>query len=190
MLAEAEVPVVLHVGSAGIAGRTGFPDPRWAPPEPGPRRLGGSDRSIPFLEATFPLGAQLYVTALLLGGVLDRWPTLRVALLEQTAGWVGPWIERLDWITWHFGLTSRVKLTLKPSEYLVRQVRVAPMWIEPLGAYIARDGLQDVYAFGSDFPHPEGGGEPVERFLDSLGPLGDVAIEKFFVSNGAALLPR
>jgi hypothetical protein len=138
------------------------------------------------------MGPQVYLAALVLGGVFERWPTLRFGLLEQTTGWVGPWAERLDWIAWHFGPSthpSRVKLALKPSDYLARQVRAAPMWIEPVGAFIARDGLEEVYAFGSDFPHPEGGADPVGHFLKALEPLGDDILEKFFVSNGAALLP-
>jgi predicted TIM-barrel fold metal-dependent hydrolase len=189
LLAEARVPAVLHVGSAGITGRTGFPDPRWGPPEPGVRRLGASERAVTFLEATSPMAAQVYLAALILGGVFERLPGLRFALLEQTAGWVGPWAERLDWVVRHFGASTRVRLALKPSEYLARQVRVAPMWIEPVGGFIERHGLEDVYAFGSDFPHPEGGSDPVRHLMESLRPLGVDVIEKFFVRNGEVLLP-
>jgi hypothetical protein len=145
---------------------------------------------VTFLEAMSPMAPQVYLGALILGGVFERCPGLRVALLEQTAGWVGPWAERLDWVAWHFGASTRVRLALKPSEYLARQVRVAPMWIEPVGLLIERYGLEEVYAFGSDFPHPEGGADPVGRLMDSLSPLGDEVIERFFVTNGATLMPR
>lgn len=52
-----------------------------------------------------------------------------------------------------------------------------------------RDGLGEVYAFSTDFPHVEGGKDPVGRFGRSLAPLGPEVTEAFFVTNGEALLP-
>jgi hypothetical protein len=81
------------------------------------------------------------------------------------------------------------KLKLKPSEYLSRNFRVSPFQFEPVGKYIDRFGLEDVYCFASDFPHPEGGKRPIEDFVKSLKPHGERVLRKFFIENAELLMP-
>lgn len=82
-------------------------------------------------------------------------------------------------------------LSDKPSEYVKRNIRVTPFDGEPVGEFIARDGLEDVYVFSTDYPHAEGGTDPIGNFHRSLVEHGhsDEVIEKFFVKNGEAILP-
>jgi hypothetical protein len=47
----------------------------------------------------------------------------------------------------------------------------------------------DVLAFGTDFPHKEGGRDSKRIFLDRLRPLGDDVMMKFFRTNAELLLP-
>ena len=121
-----------------------------------------------------------------MGGVFERFPALRFGIIEFGAQWIGPLAERMDH---HAKLLAKVgaALPLKPSEYLVRNVRVTPYWSEPVGLYIERYGMEELYVFSTDFPHVEGGRDPVGKFLDSLGPLGDSTIDRFFVDNGELL---
>jgi hypothetical protein len=49
--------------------------------------------------------------------------------------------------------------------------------------------MPEIYAFSTDFPHPEGGTDPIGRMAADITPLGDAAIEAFFVSNAELLLP-
>jgi hypothetical protein len=90
--------------------------------------------------------------------------------------------------TFSDGTKSR-RLPMRPSEYLTRNVRVSPFDFEPVGDYIRRFGLEDVYCFASDYPHVEGGKDPIGDLAASLEPLGANVLEKFFVSNGDLLLP-
>jgi hypothetical protein len=90
----------------------------------------------------------------------------------------------------HFGKTQVDRLPLKPSEYIQRNVRVSAFDFEHVDEYIARYGLEDVYCYASDFPHIEGGKDPMGRFVKRLEGLGPEVMEKFFVKNGEYLIPE
>ena len=49
--------------------------------------------------------------------------------------------------------------------------------------------MAEVYAFSHDFPHPEGGPDPIGRMAADIAVLGDDAVEAFFVRNAELLLP-
>jgi hypothetical protein len=68
-------------------------------------------------------------------------------------------------------------------------VRVTPFWWEPIDKYIERFGLEDVYAYGSDYPHFEGGVDPANTYAKALERLGPTVAEKFFVTNAELLMP-
>ena len=59
------------------------------------------------------------------------------------------------------------KLSAKPSEIIRRQFRVTPYPHEPTGWIIDNTG-PEVCLFSSDFPHVEGGRNPLKRFGDAL----------------------
>jgi uncharacterized protein len=88
------------------------------------------------------------------------------------------------------------KLSLRPSEYVRRQVRVTPYPTEPVGWIIAQAG-EEICLFSSDYPHVEGGRNPLRRFDASLVDCSERAKERFYRDNfvdlmGAAadLFPR
>jgi hypothetical protein len=60
---------------------------------------------------------------------------------------------------------------------------------EPVGHYIERFGLAEVYCYASDFPHHEGGKDPMNHYLESLKGHSAETIRGFFVEHGKALLP-
>lgn len=180
LLAEAKVPAFLHVGS-----EAGFLDKAWGA-IPGP---GAAPELGPFSLATNQIGAQVYLTSMLLGGVFERHPELHLGIVEFTAQWLGPLAEMLDERVAACGRAMARFLPLRPSEYLSRQLRVAPFWWEPIDTYIDRYGLEDVYAFATDFPHTEGGEDPVDQFRERIDRLGHDVSRKFFVDNGALLCP-
>lgn len=194
MLAEANVALTLHIGGDSLLFRTndwnkakafeGFKDT----PEVG---------MDPWTLSALHLASQNFIATMVTGGVFDRHPTLRVGVLEYCAHWIGPLAQMLD--LWHdnnqsihpvsFADGSKGRrLPMRPSEYISRNVRVAPFDFEPVGKYIEMFGLEDVYCFASDYPHIEGGRKPVDKFAASLEPLGHRVMEKFFVTNGGLLL--
>ena len=143
----------------------------------------------PWTFATTHMPAANFLTTMILGGVFERHPDLRFGAIECGAHWVGPLAESLDmWATLckrQLGST----LSMPPSEYLKRNVRVTPFIFEPIRMYFERYGLTDVYCYGSDYPHFEGGRHQIQVFADALSPLGAEILEKFFVTNAELIMP-
>lgn len=79
---------------------------------------------------------------------------------------------------------------MKPSEYIRRNVRVTPFRVENVADYVERYGMAECYCYSSDFPHPEGGQDPVGEFQQKIDRLGNGFFEQFFCSNGEWLLPE
>jgi hypothetical protein len=102
--------------------------------------------------------------------------------------WVGPFVDLLEN---RFQLSRRLRGSLqrRPAEVFVDQIRVTPFFWEPTARQIERYGMPEVYAFSTDFPHPEGGTDPIGRMAADIKPLGADAVEAFFVGNAALLLP-
>jgi predicted TIM-barrel fold metal-dependent hydrolase len=129
-----------------------------------------------------------YLTVMILGGVFERHPTLRIGVTECTASWVGPMARRMDMMV--DALRGGEGLSMRPSNYLRRNVRVSPFVFEPVDEYLrAYPDLNDVYTYASDYPHIEGGRHSIERFYDKIDQFGDEVVEKFFRTNGDLLLP-
>jgi predicted TIM-barrel fold metal-dependent hydrolase len=134
------------------------------------------------------LAAQNYLATMMYGGVFDRHPNLRVGVIELGAMWVGPFVDLLED---RLALSRRLRESLKrsPREVFIDQIRVTPFFWERTARQIERYGMSEIYAFSTDFPHPEGGTDPIGRMAADITPLGDAAIEAFFVSNAELLLP-
>lgn len=85
------------------------------------------------------------------------------------------------------------KLSARPSEILRRQFRVTPYPHEPTGWIIENTG-PEVCLFSSDFPHVEGGRNPMKRFGDALKDTPETDQQRFYRDNfidlmGAGLDP-
>src|SRR5262249_40000456 len=85
------------------------------------------------------------------------------------------------------------KLALRPSEYVRRQIRVTPYPTEPVGWIIEQSG-PEVCLFSSDWPHVEGGRNPIRRFENSLAGPWERGGQRFcgdnFGDRGGAGLSR
>jgi predicted TIM-barrel fold metal-dependent hydrolase len=184
-LAEANLPVTLHIG-----GQQGFfATDVWSDADllrPGSFSTG--EPVGPHMLATMHLAAQNYLACMVFGGVFDRHPGLRVGIIELGAMWVGPFVDLLED---RMALSRRLRdaLERRPSEVFTDQIRVTPFFWERTARQIERYGLAEVYAFSTDFPHPEGGTDPIGRMAADIEPLGEAAVEAFFVSNAELLLP-
>jgi predicted TIM-barrel fold metal-dependent hydrolase len=185
LLAEAGLPVTLHIG-----GQDGFlASNAWADADllrPGTFSTG--EPIGPHTLATMHLAAQNYLATMIYGGVFDRHPTLRVGIIELGAMWVGPFV---DFLEDRLQLSRRLRESLQrsPREVFIDQIRVTPFFWERTARQIERYGMPQIYAFSTDFPHPEGGTDPIGRMAADMQPLGDAALEAFFIHNAELLLP-
>ncbi len=154
--------------------------------------LGGEFSLDPWTLSTMHFAVQNYLTTLVMGGVFQHHPKLIFGTAEFTGHWVGPLAENLD--RWHKNApfpSNKGERPLKklPSEFIRENVRIMSFEFEPIGKYIDNFGLDEVYCYASDFPHHEGGKDPMNKFLASLSGKSPETIRKFFVDNGKALLP-
>ena len=145
-LEDLDIPVNLHGG-------TGSPDYG---------DLHGTGALVQLAEASF--FSQRPLVHLLLGGVFERFPRLKVVMTELGCHWVPQWLRQLDGIVSRLrgGVTGELRFaegtvtTLLPSEYFARNC-----WLgvsQPRGADAeARAQLPaDRFMWGNDYPHDEG----------------------------------
>jgi predicted TIM-barrel fold metal-dependent hydrolase len=131
-------------------------------------------------------GAALALTDLIINGVLERHPDLRMGIMELSARWVPQPLQLMDGGYRH---TARFNgestgLSLLPSEYFQRQVRVASFSYEQPRQLIA--GAGDIFMACSDYPHTEGTATAIEDYAAmGLNPSDD---PEFFGGNAAFLL--
>jgi predicted TIM-barrel fold metal-dependent hydrolase len=125
---------------------------------------------------------------LLLSGVLERHPELRVVSVESGLGWIPFLLEGLDYEIGECAPHIADHLSLKPSEYFRRQV-YACYWFESQHLRGALDALgSDNIMFETDFPHPTClYPDPLARALEPLTDLDPQTRRKLLSSNAAGL---
>ncbi len=146
----------------------------------------------PYSFATLHLTVSNFLVCMTLGGVFERHPKLRFGVIECGAHWFGPLAESLDmWEREMYHTRLEPFISMPPSEYLKRNVRVNPFnTVEPVEDFLRRyPDLQDCYCYSTDYPHTEGGTDMARKFYERIAPLGSDIVEKFFVTNGMLLLP-
>jgi len=124
-------------------------------------------------------------------GWLERFPTLRIGIIEQGASWLPGWMRNMDSAHRAFAKNEErlQRLRLLPSEYVRRQVRVTPYPHEDTGWIIANSG-DEVCLFSSDYPHVEGGRNPLARFAASTAGLPAPTMQRFYCDNFVDLMGR
>jgi predicted TIM-barrel fold metal-dependent hydrolase len=93
--------------------------------------------------------------SLIVGGVLERHPKLRFAILEASGGWLVPILERLDHRYENLGQTVRETMAMSATDYFRRQGWISFDPDEATIELTARVLGADRIIFGSDFPHPD-----------------------------------
>ena len=187
---EAGLPILFHVGGEEKMHRDYFNNGL-------PQVLdfhGGAENFTSLSFMTIPLSIWQTLSALVIDGVFDRFPNLKFGAIELGASWLPSLMRFLDSGAAAFGKEERLqRLSAKPSEIIRRQFRVTPYPHEDSAWIIANVG-EEVCLFSSDFPHVEGGRNPLKRFNDALSGSSEVARRRFYRDNfidlmGAGLDP-
>jgi predicted TIM-barrel fold metal-dependent hydrolase len=136
-----------------------------------------------------PTAPMQTLATLILDGVLDRFPELRFGVIEQGASWVPSWIRYMDSAFHAFRKNEErlQKLSMLPSEFVRRQVRVTPYPAEDVG-WIAENSGEEICLFSSDYPHVEGGRNPIKRFEESMASLSEAQKQRFYLDNFVDLM--
>ena len=185
VLDDRGVPFVLHVGGGGRLLDRAFHDNG----RPVTDHLGGGEniRSKDFLAISS--SPALFLGALILDGMFDRFPGLRGGVIEEGASWVVSWMHQIDFAQRAFRRTEKplTELARKPSEYVHDHLRFTPFPGEPVGWMIEQAGA-DLFMFSTDYPHPEGGRDPLAKFQAAMPDVSDDDRHRFYYQNMADLL--
>ena len=184
--AAAGVPVLSHIGGGRLLPAEYHDDGRLhagAAEEHGGEALRAKDFAVAHHTV------ERFLTCMVLDGVLSRHPDLRVGVIEQGASWVPGFLRHLDHTAYLFRRDPVVAtLTAVPSDQFRRQVRITPYYFEDVGQLVAQLG-PDMLMFGTDYPHYEGGSDPVGRLEASFAAAGTPTEvrRQFYVDNCARL---
>jgi len=184
LMEEAGMPITLHIGSG-----TNITDEYMNTGVE--RKLDGGNLSN--IETTKPKDVPVlhhsierWLTCMILDGVLERFPRLKVGIVELGANWLPACLMNMDIGVSELGKfdTGLKNLSLKPSEYVQRQVRVAPLVFEDVG-WVLRNVGKDILMFNTDYPHPEGTSDPFghfERSINTVNP-SEEELDHFYRKN-------
>ena len=189
-VAEAGVPVVLHISASGYEAALSA---MWGEDAHASHRtFTGFQWYTAF--ATRPITDTL--AALVFHNLFGRFPSLRIVSIENGSLWVAPLLRDLD-VAYRFvagrddGLTwLGGRISGPPSEILKEHLTVAPYLSPGFDAPVTElvDVLgTDRVVFGSDWPHGEGRASPLE-YLPEIKTLDDKAQAAVLHDNGAELL--
>jgi predicted TIM-barrel fold metal-dependent hydrolase len=176
---ELDVPIAIHTGidptARSIHHR--FDGLSW--PE-------GIPQGIWYLQLGFPQAVQQAFSTFFLHATFDRFPRLKLVVLESGASWLGFWIDRMDAL-YKSPLRVTIDLEELPSTYVRRQCwisadpdeRTLPPVIEQVG--------DDRFLWATDYPHSDHGA----GYMAELHELGErlpaASRRRLFGENAARL---
>jgi uncharacterized protein len=129
---------------------------------------GGSESSQPTLAMDrFPKGFAVRhvvahtfemmaaATSLIMCGVCDRFPKLKIAFLESGGGWMAGWLDRMDRHFDDIGMND-TGLSMRPSDIFRRQCFISFEPVEGSLKYLAEYIGSDNILWATDYPHADG----------------------------------
>lgn len=174
-IAEAGIPVGFHLGDSGYNATFAA---IW-----GGKEYFGFGQSDPFSQVIIADRAiHDTIASLVVHGVFDRHPALRVASIENGSDWVALLAKRLkkqaNQTPWAF--------QNDPVDTLRQHVWVTPYYEEDLHKLADTIGVERIL-FGSDWPHGEGLAEPLQ-FLKELEGFSEDEVRRIMRTNALELL--
>jgi predicted TIM-barrel fold metal-dependent hydrolase len=139
-----DLPINFHIGASDDA-MTWFGTAGWGSLSDSRRMAVGG--------AMLTMDQVKIVLNILVSGILDRFPTLKIVSVESGIGWIPFFLQQLDY-GMKFNPGKRFHLELTPKEYFRRNF-TACFWFENENMEsIIRDLGEDNVMFETDFPHP------------------------------------
>lgn len=184
-LEERGIPFMIHIGGGGRTLKPAFHDNG----RPVDDFLGGGENIRGKDYMAIHQQPEQFLSAMVLDGVFEAHPRLMGGCIEQGAMWVVPWLRRLDLCQATFGRGEPAmgELPMKASEYAHRNLFFTPFPREPVGWMIEQCG-EDLFLFSSDYPHPEGTKDPIQRFEETMDGLTPGGRERFYSGNYEAMM--
>lgn len=146
---------------------------------------GGRGQNFLISVATLHHQIERSIAVLVLGGVLERFPGLRIVSAENDAGWMAYLMHRIDTVQHRLGALGDLKLKERASEVIKRQVYATfiadPVFADTLNRYGA-----DNVMWSSDYPHTAATFPRSREIVDrKLGHLPDDQLDKIVRGTAA-----
>jgi predicted TIM-barrel fold metal-dependent hydrolase len=130
-------------------------------------------------------------TDMIINGVFERHPELRLGIVELSANWVPMFLMNLDgasdfYAARHGGPLNET-LSLRPSQYFYRQVKVSVLAYER-PAHLVERVSDEMFMYGSDWPHAEGIADPLGDYTRQVRDLDDARRGRLLGDNVSWLL--
>ena len=183
---NADIAVTLHVGA----------DNGW---DPVPISFYNNNSSVPTHKAGdaprdalaymgISYNAELFLASMIFDGVLERFPKLRIGVIELGASWIISWMKHLDQSYRAFRrIQDLSKVKKLPSEYVKEHIKVTPFAGEDIG-WLLTSGADDLLMFASDYPHHEGTDDPIKRFEKTMIDIDENIKKNFYTNNFKELI--
>lgn len=184
---EAKLAVVLHIGATGAPYKP-IPDELFenGNPESPKAHSDAPPNAMSYMGMHY--NAELFLAGMIFDGVLERFPELKIGVVELGASWIISWIQRLDQAHRAFRRIQDLSIVkMKPSEYVQRQIKVTPFAGEDIH-WILTHGGEDLLMFSSDYPHHEGTDDPIGRFEKTMTDTSENLKQKFYTDNFKSLI--
>jgi predicted TIM-barrel fold metal-dependent hydrolase len=98
----------------------------------------GFDQRLPISALIHHIGCAATMSNFMVSGLLDKYPNLKIGLIESGAGWVPFWLEGMEHQLSEFRTTINRGLNLSPTEYFRRNFWVS-FWFETMPSIAAGD---------------------------------------------------
>ena len=123
-------------------------------------------------------------TALFQYGLFDRFPQVKIIVLESGAGWAGYLLNRMDAV-YDSPLGESVPLKEKPSYYFHRQCWISGDPDEKAFGNVVDFVGNDKFFWASDFPHFDHPDNYMDELLELVEPMGTETRQKVIGDNVA-----
>jgi predicted TIM-barrel fold metal-dependent hydrolase len=176
---DLEMPVNFHIGASetsfNMFGRAAWPSM-------------GMQRSLALGSTGLFIENSRVIGNMLLSGVLERFPKVKLVSVESGIGWIPFMLEALDYEWEETDSQAEVKLSMPPSEYFKRQV-YGCFWFEKTAPKLLVEQIGvDNLLFETDYPHPTCLYPDVKGYLaDVTADWSDETKRKILRENAAAL---
>jgi predicted TIM-barrel fold metal-dependent hydrolase len=173
LVEEAGITVVVHAGDSGY-GSNGYADDGFTT-----NFSGGVPQPIRLLTMERPI--EDFLASLVADNLFVRHPKLRIASVENGAGFLRGLFHRLDAL----GTKLQGWFADDPVATFRRHIWINPFWEDDVDDVLESMGADRVI-FGSDWPHIEGMPRPLD-YLDDVGHLDAATLRRIMGDNTAEL---
>ena len=156
---DMKMPLTVHVGFDRLGPRAA--EPTFVYPSADPemvKKIPG--RTIVEWLSIMGLPPALSLTQMILSGVFDRFPELKIFFAETRLGWVPFWMEEADyWYErhrhWAQRLLNLAPLKQRPSDYVRQHIYFSVQHVERVAIELRHHLGVSHMMFATDFPHIE-----------------------------------